>query len=74
MTGNDVPDHIKQKLARGADEFDLVRSGLDDSMRLGLQEIIDTYNRNEKIKDYRTAAYVIALSKISRSYLDIGVF
>jgi glutamate dehydrogenase (NAD(P)+) len=74
MTGKDVPDHIKQKLARGADEFDLVRSGLDDSMRLGLQEIIDTYNRNEKIEDYRTAAYVIALSKISRSYLDIGVF
>lgn len=74
MTGKEVPDYIIDSLARGANEFDLVRSGLDDSMRLGLQEIIDTYNRNEKIEDYRTAAYVIALSKISRSYLDIGVF
>jgi glutamate dehydrogenase (NAD(P)+) len=74
MTGKEVPDYIKESLGRGADEFDLVRSGLDDSMRLGMQEIIDTYNRNEKIEDYRTAAYVIALSKISRSYLDIGVF
>ncbi len=74
MTGRDVPDNIKENLAHGADEFDLVRSGLDDSMRLGLCEIIDTYNRNDKIEDYRTAAYVIALSKLSRSYLDIGVF
>ncbi len=74
MTGKEVPDNIKANLGRGADEFDLVRSGLDDSMCQGMQEIIDTYNRNDKIEDYRTAAYVIALSKISRSYLDIGVF
>ncbi|MCP3670531.1 MAG: Glu/Leu/Phe/Val dehydrogenase [Gammaproteobacteria bacterium] len=74
MTGKNVPEHIKHNLAHGADEFDLVRSGLDDSMRLSLQEIIDTYNRDEKIEDYRTAAYVIALSKVSRSYLDIGIF
>jgi glutamate dehydrogenase (NAD(P)+) len=74
MTGKQVPDYIQSNLARGADEFDLVRSGLDDSMRQGMQEIIGTYNRNDKIEDYRTAAYVIALSKLSRSYLDIGVF
>ncbi|MCP4338545.1 MAG: Glu/Leu/Phe/Val dehydrogenase [Desulfobulbaceae bacterium] len=74
MTGKDVPEHIKHNLEHGANEFDLVRSGLDDSMRLGLQEIIHSYNRNENIEDYRTAAYVIALSKLSRSYLDIGIF
>jgi glutamate dehydrogenase (NAD(P)+) len=74
MTGKDVPDYIKQKLGRGADEFDLVRSGLDDSMSQAMQEIIDTFHRNKNIEDYRTAAYVIALSKISRSYLDIGIF
>ncbi len=74
MTGSPVPDSIQVQLARGADEFDLVHSGLDDSMRLALQEIIDTRNRNEQIEDYRTAAYVIALSKLARSYLDIGVF
>ena len=74
MTGKEVPDYIKENLGRGADEFDLVRSGLDDSMRQGMREIIDAYNRNDKIEDYRTAAYVIALSKLSRSYLDIGIF
>ncbi len=74
MTGNQMPDALHTELARGADEFDLVRSGLDDSMRLALQEIIELRNSSDKIDDYRTAAYVIALSKVSRSYLDIGVY
>lgn len=67
-----VPDWIRDEIARGADEFDLVRSGLDDTMRLAFQEIIDTRRNNPKIKDYRMAAYVIAIDKISRSYRDIG--
>jgi glutamate dehydrogenase (NAD(P)+) len=74
LTGKQVPADIHAELARGADEFDLVRSGLDDSMRLALQEIIDTKNRNDAVDDYRTAAYVIALSKLARSYIDIGVY
>jgi glutamate dehydrogenase (NAD(P)+) len=43
-------------------------------MRQGLQEILDVYYHNDKIEDYRTAAYVIALTKVSRSYLDIGIY
>jgi len=74
MSNAPVPDWIQKELIRGADEFDLVRSGLDDSMRLAMQEIIETYNREDGIDDYRTAAYVIALSKLSRTYLDVGVY
>ncbi len=72
--GGTVPDYLRNELIRGADEFDLVRSGLDDSMRLALQEIIETRAQNDKIEDYRTAAYVISLTKLARSYLDIGVY
>ncbi|MES9947142.1 MAG: Glu/Leu/Phe/Val dehydrogenase [Candidatus Thiodiazotropha sp.] len=72
-TGNQVPEWIKSNLSRGADELDLVRSGLDDSMRLALQEIIDIRSRKPELEDYRTAAYVIALQKLARSYIDIGV-
>jgi glutamate dehydrogenase (NAD(P)+) len=72
-TGRKVPDWVCDSLARGADELDLVRSGLDDSMRQAMQEIIDIRGRKPEIEDYRTAAYVIALQKLSRSYLDIGV-
>lgn len=73
-TGGKVPDYLREELVRGADELDLVRSGLDDSMRLALQEIIQTRNSNENIEDYRMAAYVIALTKLARSYQDLGVY
>ncbi len=72
--GGTVPDYLRDELIRGADEFDLVRSGLDDSMRLALQEIIERKNRMDNVNDYRTAAYVISLDKLSRSYMDVGVF
>ncbi|MCU7864635.1 MAG: glutamate dehydrogenase, partial [Candidatus Thiodiazotropha sp. (ex Lucinoma borealis)] len=72
-TGKQVPDWISASLSRGADELDLVRSGLDDSMRLAMQEIIDIRSRKPEIEDYRTAAYIIALQKLARSYIDIGV-
>jgi glutamate dehydrogenase (NAD(P)+) len=72
-TGLTVPQWIKSRLCRGADELDLVRSGLDDSMRQALQEIIDIRNRKSEIEDFRTAAYIIALQKLARSYIDIGV-
>lgn len=71
-TGKPVSEGIQQDLARGADEFDLVRSGLDDSMRQALQAIIAKREEMPGISDYRMAAYVIAIEKIARSYRDIG--
>jgi glutamate dehydrogenase (NAD(P)+) len=58
----------------GADELDLVRSGLDDTMCNAYQELRETLNSNKKVEDFRTAAYVVAIGKISRSYYDIGVY
>ncbi len=74
MTGNDVPDWLEAEIVRGADELDLVRSGLDDTMRLAYQQISEVKESNKKIKDFRTASYVVAVSKIARSYIDIGVY
>ena len=72
--GHTVSDSIRNNISRGADELDLVRSGLDDTMRLAYQEIRETLENNEKISDLRTAAYVTAIRKIARSYLEVGVF
>jgi glutamate dehydrogenase (NAD(P)+) len=58
---------------RGASELDLVRSGLDDTMRAAYQEIRDTLKRYPEIHDYRTAAYVIAIRKLAQSYYDLGL-
>ena len=73
-TGNSVSEGVRDTITRGADELDLVRSGLDDTMRLAYQEIRNTMESEENIHDLRTAAYVTSIRKIARSYLDIGVF
>ena len=74
MTGTSISEEMRNRIARGADEVDLVRSGLDDSMRMGYQEISETLRENEAIHDLRTAAYVVSIRKIARSYLDVGLF
>jgi len=74
VTGKQVPDHYRKKINGGASELDLVRSGLDDSMRQAFQEMRATRESSEKITSYRMAAYVNAIRKIARSYLDIGVY
>jgi glutamate dehydrogenase (NAD(P)+) len=74
VTGSKVSDVLRSSVTRGADELDLVRSGLDDTMRMSYQQIRDTMENNENIVDLRTASYVTSISKIVRSYIDIGVF
>ncbi len=74
LTGGSLPSALEQKLTTGADELDLVRSGLEDGMRIAFQQLKRVYNEMDEVTDFRTAAYVIAVNKISRSYLDIGVY
>ena len=74
MTGKTAEGWIHDDLVQGADELDLVRSGLDDTMRSSYQQLKEVLNTNDRIKDYRTAAYVIAINKVIRSYIDIGVY
>jgi glutamate dehydrogenase (NAD(P)+) len=74
MTGEKISKQARNRLTRGADELDLVRSGLDDTMRTAYQQIRETMLSMEKVHDLRTAAYVSSIRKIARSYLDIGVY
>lgn len=74
MTGETATDLMRKELASGADELDLVRSGLDDTMRNSYQQLKEAYNSNDDVKDFRTASYVVAIQKLVRSYLDLGVY
>ena len=74
LTGQELPSHLKDPLTNGADELALVRSGLDDSMRMAFQSIKQMRDSGPGIEDYRTAAFVVAVEKISRYYLDIGIY
>ena len=71
-TGNTVPDSVRAGIIEGADELALVRSGLDDSMRLAYQEISET-RRSDAELDFRTAAFVGAAAKVANTYLEMGV-
>jgi glutamate dehydrogenase (NAD(P)+) len=73
MTGTRIPEHMKSKMTRGAEEIDLVRSGLDDTMRQAYQQMRNVLLTNAKIRDYRTSAFVIAVEKIARTYLEVGI-
>ncbi|KAF0193128.1 MAG: glutamate dehydrogenase (NAD(P)+) [Gammaproteobacteria bacterium] len=74
LTGEQIPAETKRWLNRGVDEIDLVRSGLDDTMRNAYQEMREILAANDKVIDLRTAAFTIAIRKISYNYLDVGVY
>lgn len=72
--GHEIPDNVRKSIGNGAGEIELVRSGLDDTMRLAYQGIRETMLENDNIHDLRTAAYVTSIRKIARSYLEVGVY
>jgi glutamate dehydrogenase (NAD(P)+) len=73
-TGKVISSRDRAVIAKGADEIDLVRSGLEETMINAYQQIHDIMKRRRKITDLRTAAFVNAIDKIASDYLALGVF
>ena len=73
MLDTAVPQNIRNQLVTGADELDLVRSGLDDTMRNAYNEIREIYNSKEKVVDLRTAAFFLAIERIAKKYESMGL-
>ena len=74
MTSKTIGVREKELLTKGADEIDLVRSGLEETMVSSFQQIWETYKRKKKIDGLRSAAFVLALEKISNDYANLGIF
>jgi len=74
LTGQKVSSDIRHKLIAGADEVDLVRSGLEETMIGATHEIIETWKKHPGIKDMRTASFVVAINKVGTSYTELGIF
>jgi len=72
MTGKDMPEKFKEQFIEGANEIDLVRSGLDDMMSEAYQKVRQSMMENN-IPNLRTAAYKVALDRIATSYDSIGL-
>ncbi|GAA6148810.1 Glu/Leu/Phe/Val dehydrogenase [Pseudooceanicola nitratireducens] len=66
------PD-FKTKYLRGADELELVRSGLDDTMRGAFESMRAIYHNRADVTDYRTAAYIVGIERVAASYRAKGL-
>lgn len=73
-TGKSIDAKEKAMIARGADEIDLIRSGLEETMVSAYHQCRDIYVQNNKIEGLRTAAFINAINKISNDYLSLGIF
>lgn len=68
-----LTDSFKQKYLRGAGELELVRSGLDDTMRIAYQSMRDVWHDRADVEDLRTAAYLVSIDKVAASYRAKGL-
>ncbi len=65
--------NFKSKYLRGAGELELVRSGLDDTMRAAYQSMREVWHARSDVKDLRTAAYLVSIGKVASSYRAKGL-
>jgi glutamate dehydrogenase (NAD(P)+) len=64
---------FKADYLRGAGELELVRSGLDDTMRTAYQSMRAVWNSRPEVEDLRTAAYLVSIGRVAASYQAKGL-
>ncbi len=65
--------NFKEKYLKGADELELVRSGLDDTMRQAYQDMREVWHTRDDCHDLRTAAFLVSIGKVAESYQALGL-
>ena len=70
--GVTIDDERMLELTAGADEADLVDSGLEETMVTAYAEIRAIAHKKET--DLRTAAFICAIDKVAVAYLEMGIF
>jgi glutamate dehydrogenase (NAD(P)+) len=73
-TGRKFSDTERAVFAKGADEQDLVNSGLEETMIAAFHELLTAQRQTAGIPDLRIAAFLIAIQKVARSYVEMGIF
>ena len=74
LTGKSINADEKKLITRGADEIDLVRSGLEETMVQAYCSIREIYRERSNVKDLRSAAFINAIDKVANDYISLGVF
>lgn len=73
ITNKSLDARERNLLTHGADEKDLVYSGLEETMIYAYNEIREM-KKKKKIADLRTAAFVSSIEKLGTSYMTLGIF
>jgi len=73
-TGHAFSADETERIAKGADEQALVRSGLEDSMVTAYHSIREIWCSHDGKADLRTAAFINAISKVALCYQELGIF
>jgi len=74
MTGHEFGEVETAALTQGADEVDLVNSGLEETMIQAYQQVRETKLKYGAKADLRDAAFISAVDKIAMSYEHLGIF
>ena len=74
LSGKTVSEKERLFIMHGAEEVDLVHSGLEETMITATREIMQIWLSTPEIPDMRTAAYVSAINKVATSYAELGIF
>ena len=73
-TGKRFTDDERAQIAKGPDEADLVNSGLEETMISAFQDLLATKRSHNGVPDLRIAAFLTAIHKVARSYMELGIF
>ncbi|MGB3279659.1 MAG: Glu/Leu/Phe/Val dehydrogenase [Pseudorhodobacter sp.] len=65
--------NFKSKYLKGAGELELVRSGLDDTMRTAYQAMREVWHGRGDVEDLRVAAYIVSISRVASTYQSKGL-
>ena len=71
--GWSLSPEFKEKYLKGAGELEMVRSGLDDTMRTAYQAIRSIWHSRDDVPSLRVAAYILAIDRIATSYTSKGL-
>ena len=68
-----MTEKFKAEYVRGAGELELVRSGLDDTMRTAYQSMRELWHSRKDVEDLRVAAYLVSIGRVAASYRSKGL-
>lgn len=72
-TGLGLSEKFKADYIHGAGELELVRSGLDDTMRTAYQSMREVWHGRKDVDDLRVAAYLVSIGRVAASYRSKGL-